>query len=50
MVCSCFFGVVEIVKMFLKVFGKDVKVMSDKVSKIFEICVNKCIEEFKNFL
>lgn len=49
MACSRPSGAVEIVKTLLKASGKDAKVTSDKVSKIFEICVNKRIEELKNF-
>ena len=49
MACSRPSGAVEIVKTLLKASGKDAKLTSDKVSKIFEIRVNKSIEELSNF-
>ena len=49
MACSRPSGAVEIVKTLLKASGKDAKLTSDKVSKVFEMRVNKRIEELKNF-
>ena len=49
MACSRPSGAVEIVKTLLKASGKDAKLTSDIVSKIFEIRVNKSIEELSNF-